>query len=362
MIVHVLPDNKFVDDAIERFEAVAPGRNRFLVRRPAAAQGDLTLVTSGLAEKVRVGRLGPEFREPGVRAVVFHAFHASIHRLIHEVPEGVRIAWLGWGYDYYPSLLRERFPPPDGLLEPRTRQLRRALEGESAGPLPELDREALERVDWFIPVLRSEWALARQLNPWLRAGYLPWGYGTGRVERALPPPSQPRRAILVGNSAALTNNHLDTFDMLRAAGGTDTYDRVVVPLTYGPTEVTRRVVEAGRAAFGERFEPLTDHLPRDRYEELVASCHTLVFGHVRQQGLGNVSIAVRAGLRLVLHPRSILREDLIAAGIRTDRLDSFTPASLPRWQAVLNHHRYRAFRRDRRDPEATRRLVAALES
>ena len=371
MIVHLMNDDKFVDGAMERFELAAPGRNLFLIqtdrnrwdprrfvpRRYLRQHPELDIVGSKLATPVAAARLGPDVRDRAVAAVVFHSLDRGRLRLIKRIRPDVRVAWFGWGIDYYPTILRDRFPDPDGILGPRTRVLRRELPG---GPRPRvrpLDRSAYGRIDLFVPVLRAEWELARELHPWFRPDYLPWRYGSATGERLPIVAAKEPTGVLVGNSAALTNNHLDAFDALASAGRASSFDRVVVPLSYGDVRVRSRIIDEGRRRFGERFIPLTDFLPRPEYEAVLASCHTLVLGHIRQQALGNVSLAVRAGLRLVMHSQSVLRAELERSGLVIDDLDRFAPGPLPPQVVAQNRLAYRAFRRGYEDPAATRRVV-----
>jgi hypothetical protein len=106
--------------------------------------------------------------------------------------------------------------------------------------------------------------------------------------------------LLLGNSASANNNHLESMELLRGrlpAGG-----RVRVPLSYGiaPRGYADAVVQAGRAALGERFEPLTGWLPIERYNALTARCGWVFMNHRRQQAMGNICAALYRGATVYL--------------------------------------------------------------
>ena len=65
--------------------------------------------------------------------------------------------------------------------------------------------------------------------------------------------------ILLGNSAAMANNHLEALEQLSLVDLSGR--RVLVPLTYGSAAYRTAVVERGRQLLGDAFEPLVEPLP-----------------------------------------------------------------------------------------------------
>lgn len=90
--------------------------------------------------------------------------------------------------------------------------------------------------------------------------------------------------LLLGNSAAESNNHIELIDTVRRFASDNL--TVYMPLNYaGRPEYVERIIEYGRAQLGEAFVPVTEMLSKQQYDELLASVDGAVFAHDRQQGL-----------------------------------------------------------------------------
>jgi dTDP-N-acetylfucosamine:lipid II N-acetylfucosaminyltransferase len=318
MIVHIVPDDKFIDMACRELEAVAPGRHRFV------ALGDLRPLRYVKATPVEFLAL-PEARallhSDACAAICYHSLDGGL-ALIGDLPAGKKALWLGWGYDYYRRLLSGAYP--GGLLLPITSELvktkpkpepgvralgalglslARRLLGVSVG----FDPGLLARFTHFSPVIEPEYRMARELNPWFRPEYVAWNYGTVEddMSAGLEVVGASGDDILVGNSATAENNHAEVFDLIGAAA--DLADRkIIVPLSYGDEWYKEKIIDIGRRKLGGRFVPLTDFLPKEEYIPLLRSCGHVFMNHLRQQALGTICIMMLQGSRIYLNPRNPL--------------------------------------------------------
>lgn len=90
--------------------------------------------------------------------------------------------------------------------------------------------------------------------------------------------------ILLGNSATLANNHVDVIKVLSDTRNKS--NQILIPLSYGNSEVQRRVEKIAIEEFGERARPLTNFVPQKHYFRLLDSVGFVIMGHMRQQALG----------------------------------------------------------------------------
>ncbi|NNG67952.1 TDP-N-acetylfucosamine:lipid II N-acetylfucosaminyltransferase [Caldanaerobacter subterraneus] len=104
--------------------------------------------------------------------------------------------------------------------------------------------------------------------------------------------------ILVGNSAASTNNH---FEILKALSMIkDQNFEVICPLSYGETNYAMQVADFGKKLFGERFIPLVEFLPPEEYSKILAYVDVAIFNHKRQQALGNILALLYLGKKVYI--------------------------------------------------------------
>lgn len=319
-IIHLVVDDKFIDSAIREFEGVSPGVHEYLL--VGGGSPPYRYVRSPLIQAVSRGACLARLNQPDVAAIVCHSLPLSTLLMLPEMPAQPHVIWLGWGYDYY-GLLMDAFP--EGLFMPDTARLMGRLQPRgglpragsmrssvlsAARPYAKPSRtelSALQRVDFFSPVLPNEYTLLTQHQPQLRARFIRWNYGTAEDDMSLG--TAPRHVlgddILVGNSATPANNHLECFASLARQPDLDGR-RIVVPLSYGDGDgtYTRHVVQAGQKHFGSRLVPLLDYLPKDRYIEVLTSCGHVMMNHIRQQAMGNLIISGLLGARIHLNRRN----------------------------------------------------------
>lgn len=335
-IAHFTTDEKFTDAAYERFETAAPNASHFFFIGPKTP---LKYVKSAPVSHVHPASLLNPFFYAGLRKYSFVVLHklSRFHRLLLRLaPKDINFLWVGLGVDYYDLLSA----PGDLLLE-KTRQYVRSREsGKEArtstfgtdslakrlfyrfAPLPAL----LYKVRAFSPVLESEYEQVAERYGSRVPPYIDWNYGSVSqlIDRDAPAMPTQAGAILLGNSATVTNNHMEALDLLHAAGVGSR--KIICPLSYGDKGYGEHVSSYGRALFGAQFVPLTNYMPLNDYLELVSGCSVFVANHVRQQGLGNVVSMLHVGARVFLNRRSPVFQDFTRKGAHVNALDDLIEA------------------------------------
>ena len=130
-------------------------------------------------------------------------------------------------------------------------------------------------------------------------------------------------AIIVGNSADPSNHHLEMFELLKPYA--DQNIRVYVPLTYGAgQDYIQQVIVAGETLFGENFYPLQSHMAFDDYLKLLTNIDIAVFGHRRQQAMGNIRTLLGFGKKVFMRQELTSAESLALYGIKTFDLSEFS--------------------------------------
>lgn len=111
--------------------------------------------------------------------------------------------------------------------------------------------------------------------------------------------------ILVGNSNAPENNHLDTFELLK--GFKIGNRNIIVPLSYGGTESYKSyVVKRGKKLFNKSFQPLQTWIPLEEYNNILLSCNIVIMNHNRQQAFGNILSSLWLGAKVFINPKSVI--------------------------------------------------------
>ena len=344
--IHIVQDEKFIDAAFERYETAWPGRNEFLI---IGAPRELRYIRKCPVRFTTIPDVILHLRTLKRVALILHSLSGGSHSLLAQVPDHVCVVWIGWGFDYYGKILGGS-DSADRLMEetralaatrptrfnwrvfletvfarlikldlPTWRRIRAIAQPlQYKQELAREKRRALGRIDYFIPVLKSEYDRALAENDWFRPSHFAWS-SYGRMTDLGGANTEPAflsegTDILVGNSATLTNNHLEVFSLLERLdlGGTS---RIVCPLSYGGDPwYKEKILIEGERRFGNRFRPLTEFLDSDSYLEILSSVKVAFMNHRRQQALGNINLLLEIGRRVYMNADSLLFDELKRRG------------------------------------------------
>ena len=92
--------------------------------------------------------------------------------------------------------------------------------------------------------------------------------------------------IQLGNSANSTNNHIEILEKLLVFKEHDIC--IYVPLSYSDQDHAKKVIKIGKELFGNKFIPLTEFMPFDKYLEFLGKIDIAIFNNNRQQAMGNI--------------------------------------------------------------------------
>ncbi|WP_351124378.1 TDP-N-acetylfucosamine:lipid II N-acetylfucosaminyltransferase [Shewanella sp. T24-MNA-CIBAN-0130] len=127
--------------------------------------------------------------------------------------------------------------------------------------------------------------------------------------------------IQVGNSAEISNNHIEVLEALRKYKDEDI--KIFMPLSYGDNKYASEVIIKGRDLFGDKFVPLIDFMPFDKYLEFLDSIDIAIFNHRRQQAMGNTITLLGLGKTVYVRQDTSQWELFKSQNIVVKSLDSF---------------------------------------
>lgn len=317
-ILHISTRNVFIEMAIYSFERVAPGANTVWLKgrkkgeviNPFMDHSSVCVSAFNFFNPLLAKKLS------SFDLVVLHSLNIYWLPIIVMAPSNVRFAWVGWGYDYHKFMYDER----DYLYLNKTKIFKMSVsEGHSlslkgklkryisSGVFSLFEERVLKRIETFSPVIFEEYKLIEEGRRILGfPKYMPWNYGglKGYLVRGVVGQRCSGRTVLLGNSASFTNNHLDAFDVIRGLeAALNKSIKIVVPLSYGDSDVRNHIVDLGRKQFS-MFTPLTEFVSLDKYVLLLKECGFAVFNHKCQEAVGNIIIMLYLGARVFLREES----------------------------------------------------------
>jgi len=316
VILHIVPDDKFIDMAYNMFEKASPNNNEFMVvtkqenfkyikTTPITRISPLKFLTKSFAKRLSKY----EF-------VVIHWLEDQTKQLILNAPREVKFIWIGWGGDYYRYINKKLYLPLTQTLvnDTFTPQVKTSIKQKIKTRIKKLfflkevldTEKIIARINFFAPVLQEDYDLLCNEFIDFSPKYIDWNYGT--LEDDLVPEKLQidGKNILLGNSATAENNHLDTFKILRHINISDR--KIICPLSYGDMNYSEKIIRHGIELFGNNFEALTDFIPINEYNKIINSCSIVIMNHLRQQAVGNIVIMLYFGAKVFLNKENPVYE------------------------------------------------------
>ncbi len=325
MIVHLFEDEKFVDATIINFEKVSSGLNRYIVFSNKkdlryVTKKDTVLVLSNSSYNLELDLIYKD-----CKLLVIHFLTPIKLYVIKNKPKYVKVLWSVWGGDAYDYFNKQDF------FEHLTRNIRQEsfyqlfrrsklynfyhLLRYRVKPLRnELD--TLRKIEFISTVLPNEFEIIKEeFN--LAATYIEYNYSINNFNSASS--VNLGDSILIGNSATLSNNHLDVFNIIKS-----TNRKLITPLNYGAfgyKDYKAHIIDEGNRLFKDNFYAIESFLPIQDYDKILMSCNTMIMYHIRQQALGNIYMALYLGMRVFLNKKSITYKYMINVGMIVFALD-----------------------------------------
>lgn len=110
--------------------------------------------------------------------------------------------------------------------------------------------------------------------------------------------------IIIGNSSNEENKIPEIIGLLKKFH--DRNIKIYANLSYGEEEYSKFICEMGTKEFQEKFVGVTKFMPISEYILFLNSMDIMIFNHERQQGLGNLLIALYLGKKIYINPKSPL--------------------------------------------------------
>lgn len=339
-ILNFVLDEKFIDGMIESHDMMEGAIHSYacIIDNPAN-ESAFTRVKRhpDRVSFLESSSLITSLMESDVDAVFLHSLESFPIDLIPHIPKHIKVFWFAWGFDIY--MLPEYKPFIDiPLYEKRTRKiiseswfatLKKRI--KSLGYLTGISchpyYKALSRIDYFSGVLPYEYDLMLSV-PGFHAKKVQYRYMsrhglTTSCEFTKPTGNN----IIVGNSAAPANNHLDVLDYLQKI---TSHRNIYVPLSYGNVGTySDKVKEGYTRILGQKFVPLEEFMPRNEFHNLFKSCSIAIYYHLRQQAIGNIRIALQNGCKVFMNENNQAYQYLKSIGLHVFSLQhDFSESSI----------------------------------
>ena len=310
--IHVMRDEKIINRTIKFFEKVYPSENKYIVIQSSGVkyvqpQDNVVFISSasGLIDFLE--------EISSYKYLIIHFLWKDVAIALRNV-RNENICWIEWGADLYNQLLHIRGYKLYSNQE--TEAVANSLVCSSSlfSSLTNTIRlkynqyvltRFIKKVKYFIPdSTPDEYSLLLKYYPefsflkYKEIFYYPINDILGNLldERCSG------TNIIVNHSASPTGNHIDVFRLLSRLSIHDR--KIVVPISYGTEKMKRHILDWGQRILNNNFCPVLDFMSLDEYNKLLLTSNIFIYGHIRQEAVGNILIALYIGGKVFLSSES----------------------------------------------------------
>jgi hypothetical protein len=311
MILHLADDEKVISRAIEIFDKAFPEKNLFVVDVP---NSDYVFKHVELKEDVVAAVFGSSqfYKTIGdlnqYSAIVFHNLTRNKCRFIKKNKTyPAKFIWILWGFDLYSFLETKGYnlyvnKKDFNALTRLKIAVKKILQKNFYNILY---AAAYKRIDICACPAKGDYELLKEKididAKWQWYNYFPVDSIIRKLNLGETVSGD---NILVGNSGAITNNHVEAFRLLQKFNlGSRA---VITPLTYGDAMNINHVINEGKKILPENFSPVLGFLPISEYNYVIKECSIVIMPHLRQQAVGNLIILLYLGAKVYLYKKNPL--------------------------------------------------------
>jgi len=262
------------------------------------------------------------FHRADIDIIYFHSIHFKFYKYFKFIDESKIVIWWCFGTEIYSKGITNSTILPLKIYKPLTysylkshltirERLISIFRLVFGWHYASQRKKAIERVDYFAPVLPQDYYMMKKWCTYLRAKPFMLECGPeAPLSKSFNYLSTPGN-ILVGHSLTYTTNLLDIlplFDNIEISKNR----KILVPISYGKDY-------GGITNFEEMINNdnilwLDKIIPLPEYTELFKSITHAVFGMIRQQATGNVDLCICNGVKMFLYKDSIVYQYLKSRG------------------------------------------------
>ena len=281
----------------------------------------------------RAGDFIKRLKQEDYDVVYIHSLHFSILRFIKYIPKDRIVIWWAWGSDIYDGQLFgmksfvhvEVNKPETKRILNHSRRLKNLIAQILFSKLlSHYRKQALNRIDYFQPVIDIDYSLMKEFTGFTAKEYYPLRWSNFYTGDEICKEKNRDGGIVLGNSASPANNHVDAWKAIEPF--IPNGRKVVIPLSYGAMDYAREVKEEIKNSRCEMII-LDSFLPRDEYFKIVGDCSYAVYGSLRQHAMANIYNSLRSGLKVFLFKDSYIYKYLVRSGYVVYAIDDVNEES-----------------------------------
>lgn len=324
-VVHLTNDEKFIDGFIKNQHELFPDIPNFYFAR--SKNGKFQHIKAQNVLPISISQGYDYIRqqlptEPEV--LIIHGLNPWKIDVLFTFPDHVKVVWIFYGFEVFNrgenikqfvgkqtwsiahGSVKERWK-----IAARTAQYWLAKLGLVSKKLTPF-QAALKRINYFAHWIKEDFEYLSSRYPMHNMEYLEFSYGNPVLTFDLDAKGND---LMIGNSAADTNNHADIINELTPEL-VNNFNRVIIPLSYsGTPSYVNSISKLAKEKFGDKAMLLTDFMSKEDYFNLLKNVRLAIMGQLRSQGAANIRFFLVNKIDIAMFESNNLYRHYISKGL-----------------------------------------------
>ncbi len=126
---------------------------------------------------------------------------------------------------------------------------------------------------------------------------------------------------IIGNSGAITNNHLDALHKIKNCG----FEDILIPISYGNQEYKKLLIKEIKASFGDlNLTYLDKFMNFQEYLDVLDNYDVMITNSLRPLGMGNIWIALLSGKLVFMNNKNFMYKYMCDLGFEIFDIDKIS--------------------------------------
>lgn len=255
-----------------------------------------------------------------ISKVYIHFLSNSIAYILHKTRLNKKPCyWIMWGADFYglPAFSDKYYLPRSKQFAWKNKGFKSKLIQFLGLPSSKHVMNAISDINFFVgyeeEFTLTQMALKHEMK------FLPWEYYFNMEELDMPVINQGQGSMLLGNSDDPMNNHLDTLEKLEKVVSED--QKIILPVA-GASENYLKELKSYQRSSKADIVLIEKFMSSQAFFEMMGEVSYVMFGHLRQQGVGTILPLLFAGKKAFFMENNPFSQVLKRWGVITYPLDN----------------------------------------
>ncbi len=323
MKLHFIIQSPFYTERIiEKIHRISP-KDIFVI---VDANRSITWCESGKRIKLNFGATLKSLRKRDFSCVYIHFLSTSIAYLILKSElQNNTLAWVMWGADFYrlPSIRNDYILSESKSYLPTRKKWVESFKQGLSMPSYQSVYDVLAQINYFVGYKEEYDLVEKTLGHNYR--YVPMEYYFSLEEMPVIKSIESNQSILIGNSDDPNNNHLD---ILKILSDTQIANKKIILPIAGASKKYTEEIKRKLDSLNFDYDLIQDTLPLEEFTQRIEEISYVIYGHLRQQGVGTLIPQLYAGKKVFLWESNPFYNTLLRWGIHIFSLDNFDDQSL----------------------------------